>query len=694
MDRDMNTMTAEERKVAAKYAASMLDSCATDSLTSDIFKSAGLLLSLEEVLEIAAPLQIEGTWWMADADDALEKICDKISIRYMHRSDRTSDQLHETRMVVDKVSAALKAKSDANFMLPKIKQLKNIFKLSSLECEIISFLYFEHEYSFIHRGTCDFERFIGCLEKAYAALFDVSPRDIVKIMRPSAPLRKNNLVCGNKISHVVADFIVSDEKSFIGYLCRKGSAPFYDINSFPIEKKDCELAADVIKNVPDAHLLIYGPPGTGKTEFAKSLALSCGRTPYFVNECQNVYLAVASSKGGSEIIIADEADNIFNEMGAFSQTELKKGKVNQKLDGLNKQCIFICNYIDGIDPSVLRRFTLSIPFRKLSEKEQAEVWKRNVADLNKFADEESIVKYSKKYTLPVGIVANSASAAVKCGRSESKMAEYFEAIMDSHANIIKASKNKRGKKENDENREKKKVSEMFNIDYLNTNIDILPVIAHVKKYAELEKTRKDLRCSLLFYGVPGTGKTEFARYIAALIGKESIVLKGSDIKDMYIGQSEKHIRDAFRKAQEESAMLIFDEVDSMLYDRAGAHRSWERSEVNEFLAQMDEYRGMLACTTNFLESLDSACLRRFDWKVGFKPLESEQLLKALNSYFCGMGFIDDEIKSSWIGKLTLGDIAVVANRAKLMETDKLGITASLDAEVACKQKTNGKNIGF
>lgn len=71
------------------------------------------------------------------------------------------------------------------------------------------------------------------------------------------------------------------------------------------------------------------------------------------------------------------------------------------------------------------------------------------------------------------------------------------------------------------------------------------------------------------------------------------------------------------RARERPAVLIFDELDSMLYGRDGSMKSWVRSEVNEFLAQMDEYRGILICTINFLNFLDGVCIRRFDWKIGF-----------------------------------------------------------------------------
>ena len=71
-------------------------------------------------------------------------------------------------------------------------------------------------------------------------------------------------------------------------------------------------------------------------------------------------------------------------------------------------------------------------------------------------------------------------------------------------------------------------------------------------------------------------------------------------------------------------MLVFDEVDSFLQDRSSSNRSWERSQVNEMLVQMESFNGVFIATTNLCESLDKASLRRFDMKIEFGYLKPEQ----------------------------------------------------------------------
>ena len=89
------------------------------------------------------------------------------------------------------------------------------------------------------------------------------------------------------------------------------------------------------------------------------------------------------------------------------------------------------------------------------------------------------------------------------------------------------------------------------------------------------------------------------------------------------GQGEKNIKRAFQEAESEDAVLIIDEADSLLFSRDRARHSWEISFTNEFLTQMERFRGILVCTTNRLDDLDSASLRRFNHKIGFDYLTAE-----------------------------------------------------------------------
>ena len=81
---------------------------------------------------------------------------------------------------------------------------------------------------------------------------------------------------------------------------------------------------------------------------------------------------------------------------------------------------------------------------------------------------------------------------------------------------------------------------------------------------------------MLFYGFSGTGKTELARYMSQKLGKDILLKRASDILGMFVGESEKNIRQAFEEAERTNSILLFDEADSFFADRNNAQHIWER----------------------------------------------------------------------------------------------------------------------
>ena len=98
----------------------------------------------------------------------------------------------------------------------------------------------------------------------------------------------------------------------------------------------------------------------------------------------------------------------------------------------------------------------------------------------------------------------------------------------------------------------------------------------------------------------------------------------SDLISSYLGNSEKAIAGAFEEAADMRAFLILHEANSLLRDRAAARHSWEITQVNEMLTQMERRPYPFACTTNAPDLLDPATARRFLFKVRFLPMTGEQ----------------------------------------------------------------------
>ena len=129
--------------------------------------------------------------------------------------------------------------------------------------------------------------------------------------------------------------------------------------------------------------------------------------------------------------------------------------------------------------------------------------------------------------------------------------------------------------------------------------------------------------NILMYGPPGTGKTEFVKYLGRELDRKVLVVKGSDILSKWVGGSEQNIAAAFRTAESERAILFFDEIDGLVQSRERATASWQVSQVNELLQQMENFDGVMIAATNFCKNLDPAIMRRFTFKLEFDYLDDE-----------------------------------------------------------------------
>lgn len=128
---------------------------------------------------------------------------------------------------------------------------------------------------------------------------------------------------------------------------------------------------------------------------------------------------------------------------------------------------------------------------------------------------------------------------------------------------------------------------------------------------------------VLLYGLPGTGKTHFARAVAKETGSNMLSIDPSMINDSLVGESEKYIRAAFSLAKKLHPCVIFiDEADSLFYRRESHDRTWERSSLTQFLQEMDGIKQdkkspFILAASNRPEDLDTAFLRRLPQKIPF-----------------------------------------------------------------------------
>ncbi len=152
--------------------------------------------------------------------------------------------------------------------------------------------------------------------------------------------------------------------------------------------------------------------------------------------------------------------------------------------------------------------------------------------------------------------------------------------------------------------------------------------ASVQEKLEKNGMRKGFAC--LFYGAPGTGKTETVYQVARATGRDIMVVDISETKSCWFGESEKKIKEVFDryralvKAHSVAPILLFNEADAVIGKRkdvaSGSVAQTENAIQNIILQEMENLDGIMIATTNLTQNLDKAFERRFLYKIEFdKP---------------------------------------------------------------------------
>jgi SpoVK/Ycf46/Vps4 family AAA+-type ATPase len=203
---------------------------------------------------------------------------------------------------------------------------------------------------------------------------------------------------------------------------------------------------------------------------------------------------------------------------------------------------------------------------------------------------------------------------------------------------------------------------------------------------------------ICLHGPPGTGKTAFGHWLAREIDRPLHIKRASDLLSPFVGGTEMQIADTFAKALRDDAILMIDEVDSFLQDRAKAMRSWEVTQVNELLTRMESFNGVFIATTNRLEHLDAASLRRFDLKLHFDYLDPRQIRELLRAWCRSLGIaLPEDEHLAMIESMecvTPGDFAAAARRHRFHPFANTGeLLLALIDETAMKTES-ARRIGF
>jgi len=432
------------------------------------------------------------------------------------------------------------------------------------------------------------------------------------------------------------------------------------------------------------NILIHGPPGTGKTELARTIAHAAGVPLHAVAEADTegdeptrwervcaLRLAqrILVQRRGAALLFDEMEDLIGNAERSggdhFARREGSKVFINRMLETNIAPVIWTTNAIDNVDPAILRRMSfvlrLPLPSPKAARRMMARV-----------SAEEGVMPGAGLETLLDR--APETATVLRVAARSSRIAGDEDAGARAAGSLVRAIRGRA-------------VPPAFpaelDLSLFESDLPIGPLVDRLTKAG-----RSDV--SLLLSGPPGTGKTAFAHHFANALDRPLVTKRASDLLSRWVGGTEENIAEAFAEARERECVLLFDEADSILFDRTTAQHSWEVGQVNEMLTWLDHHPLPVIAATNHGHKLDPAALRRFVFKLDLLPLGREKAARAFERFF-GM---PAPAELAELRTLTPGDFAVVARQQRFgVSLSAAQIVERLAQEVAVKPGGTGR-MGF
>lgn len=586
--------------------------------------------------------------------------------------------------------------------------LQRLMGLTECETDILFLAYVVYNVAELDFLTTSHDMRITAVDKVHL-ISGIARGDIVRALSPAGKLiatglisdRSNDYEPGEAIRDLFDERITLGEFEALNFstAADKAFAP----ESFDFPRIDRDIIVALLSADTPTNILFYGKPGTGKTELARSLVQASGRRALIVankkddedrERIQKLRFSTYFSENA--VLIVDEADEILNTRAwshtGFDDSAFTKSQLNDFLDQSKAKIIWITNETGSIHESTLRRFAYRKKFEKLSRAQRAralEVIVGKYAAEALLSGEVRAQLLAEEQITPGILDITLRSAKTVSERGAAEFNAVVKTLISNHLTGRDGGSNKMGA-----------IDESYDIAALNTGGNHA-LLLHAARQFYAEPVRRGKGMNALLHGAPGSGKTEFVKYIASTIGRDILFKRGSDLLDMYVGQTEKLIAAAFGEAQAREAILLIDEADTFFVSRERAERNWEISHTNEFLNQMENHSCLVFCCTNFIAHLDRASLRRFHFKLEFLPLDYRKAAVLFRSYFGE--FIETppdgaEIEGALqrISNLTPGDFRAVRQRLQFCERASFTWQQIIHELVSeARYKTEGRRIrGF
>ena len=686
-----------------------------------------------ELLPDAEFMQRHGTWRGPYEEGTLFFYLDE------HAKDQPKDLLSVLAATGEYLTHALKKQS--TLVEKNIDALANLLQLNRAERALLLYGTLARYQRDLRSLLVEFK--VNNAPEAYAALADVAgvkAAEVADALRAGSRLERigmvENLISEHNITDL-ADLMKVSEKlppvlmreyrdtsELMAVFTRPSVRSELALSDFAFVKEDADVLVSLLQNAvagkeQGVNVLLYGPPGTGKTELAKVVAQAAGLDLFEVEHAdrdgnslsgrdryRSLQIAQVFLKESHSALLFDEVEDVFppisseaaqlmarsDQLSAPANGSVNgKAWVNQILESNTVPTLWVTNRIEQIDPAFRRRFAYHLELRSPPPGAREGLVRKTLEGV------EVSDAFVAKLTARKGLTPAQIRTAVRFARlanTPSAPDEKADASATMESLIDRQLKNADVALGNKADAAGRKSVTTYDLSMLNVESRF-----QIPRIVEALKTRG--HGALCFYGAPGTGKTALAEHIAKALDKPLIIKQASDLMSKYVGETEQNMAAMFKEAEEEKAVLLLDEADSFLQDRRGAQRTYEVTEVNEMLQGMERHNGIFICTTNLLESIDQAALRRFTFKIKFLPLTATQreAMFVTEALAGDATRLTNELRAQ-LAKLTQicpGDFAAVKRQTDILAATFSGdeFMSQLEAEHRIKPEVReARGMGF
>lgn len=428
------------------------------------------------------------------------------------------------------------------------------------------------------------------------------------------------------------------------------------------------------KKIKSLSLMLYGASGTGKTSLAHAVAHELGMRvvtvsaegldeeslPYVVS-----FLSRKHKQGA--LILFDECESLW--YGNFSWTlrskprNSEKGALKQVLEKTSGLVVFTSN----VEPpeAFRRRVSYVLEMKRPNPMVRSKLLRKEIESfsietgISRSITDEETTELAARHDLTGGFYRQALMLSAVRGKGELNFQSIDQGFKEV-SSVFEVSDNVR--------RPQIKLADLVLTPEQLTCVDRL--VTYTKQHFASDQVSPLMPTgvTVLFEGPSGTGKTALAEALAHKLDLRFRRVTPSTFLSKWVGETEEQIRTVLKEAEEERYLLFLDEAEGMLSSREGARANWERTQIDEWLNRVEQFRGIFVAATNHKEMMDHAFGRRFLFKVQFSIPVFADRVKFLKQHLFDMA---SPAMLEGLGRkyeLSFGELRSVVVQAKIRTT--------------------------